>query len=448
VIIKQWLIFWLVVTFGLIVFLSVRKRSTVGLTASYLYSLTLNHFFGAAIFGLPWYEHDNADFVYSGFILTCYGLGGFALGVILVSPLLVSMSRPAWDKMGSYLPNKRLPVAYIATGFVLNFVLAPALKNVPSVSVIAYSGWSLMIVGICLAAWSAWTTRRPILRWILLGFAFPLFTTLEQGFLGYGVAALIVILLFVSIFYRPKWKVVIAAFVSIYLGLSFFVTYFRDREIIREAVWYERQSIGQRVARLANLFTTFEFLDFQNEQHLDYINGRLNQNYLVGKAVTHLSFGMEKFARGETIVNALAAFVPRVLWPGKPYTAGSGAYVSQYTGEEFAEGTSVGMGQVLEFYINFGVTGVVVGFFLFGALTGFIDHAAAYRLSKGDWQGMVLWLLPGLTLLQSGGCLAEVTASMAAALILAVGVNKYVLNRLSGRRLTQRLLRFLRAGRV
>ena len=49
---------------------------------------------------------------------------------------------------------------------------------------------------------------------------------------------------------------------------------------------------------------------------------------------------------------------------------GGGTIVQDFTGIEFADGTSVGAGQVLEFYVNFGTWGVIGGFLLFGWLIG------------------------------------------------------------------------------
>ena len=54
--------------------------------------------------------------------------------------------------------------------------------------------------------------------------------------------------------------------------------------------------------------------------------------------------------------------VPRALWPDKPAVGGGGSLVTEYTGIPFEEGTSVGAGQVLEFYVNFGIPGVLAGF--------------------------------------------------------------------------------------
>jgi hypothetical protein len=114
------------------------------------------------------------------------------------------------------------------------------------------------------------------------------------------------------------------------------------------------------------------------------------------------------------------------LWPDKTITAGSGTVVSQYTGVQYAAGTSVGIGHVMEFYINFGAWGVIIGFAFMGALVTLLDSFAAQRLANGDLHGFVLWYLPGISLLQVGGSMIEVTTSAVASLFVAMMANKYL----------------------
>jgi hypothetical protein len=141
------------------------------------------------------------------------------------------------------------------------------------------------------------------------------------------------------------------------------------------------------------------------------------------------------FAYGETFWQAVLALVPRFVWPNKPIFAGSPGLVSQYTGFTFAEGTSVGVGQIMEFYINFGTLGVTLGFLILGALITVIDATAGQRLRHGDWQGFALWYLTGISFLSVGGSLVELTSSAGASVITALLVNKYLLPHLAGKKL-------------
>src|SRR5205814_7729697 len=101
-------------------------------------------------------------------------------------------------------------------------------------------------------------------------------------------------------------------------------------------------------------------------RHRGAIDRRLNQNFLVGAAAASLESGQVEYASGATLGNMIVALIPRAIWPDKPAVGGGGSVVADFTGIEFAEGTSVGAGQVLEFYVNFGTWGVIGGFLLLG----------------------------------------------------------------------------------
>ncbi len=106
--------------------------------------------------------------------------------------------------------------------------------------------------------------------------------------------------------------------------------------------------------------------------------------------------------------------------------AGSGTLVTQYTGIPFEAGTSVGIGQVMEFYVNFGTLGVLIGFTIMGIAITVLDLLAAECLAAGDLHGFVLRYLPGISLLQVGGSMVEITTSAVAGVFVALLANKYL----------------------
>jgi hypothetical protein len=243
---------------------------------------------------------------------------------------------------------------------------------------------------------------------------------ISHGFASYGTAATLAFLAFVGTFYRPRWwKLALVGFLIGYLGLSFYVSYMRDREAIRETVW-GGQRLSNRLDQLSMTLGDFEWFDLSNHRHLERIDDRLNQNHLVGAAVNYLESGLQNFAHGDTLGQALIALVPRALWPGKPIVAGSGNLVTTYTGIPFAEGTSVGIGQVMEFYVNFADVGVVLGFFIIGTIITILDWSAYQHLKQGNWGRFLCWYLPGLSFLQVGGALVEVTMGAVSAAVLSL----------------------------
>src|SRR5439155_5366669 len=119
-------------------------------------------------------------------------------------------------------------------------------------------------------------------------------------------------------------------------------------------------------------------------RHLKAIDLRLNQNYFVGRVVRTMELGQEQYAYGATLYDAVLALVPRIVWRDKPVAAGSGRTVSRYARIRLSPTTSFGIGQVMEFYINFGPFGVLAGFLIMALLVRIMDTQAALCLEEGN----------------------------------------------------------------
>jgi hypothetical protein len=299
-------------------------------------------------------------------------------------------------------------------------VMIPASRGIPTLTALVSMALPMIVAAMGAKCWAAWQDGRQGIMWgwVAMSIAFPVLTVLTQGFLGFGFAAMLTLFAFVASYYRPQWRVLVAGLALAYIGLSVYVTYMRDRTDIRNIVW-TGGTLGESAAQASDTFGDFEWFDPNNIKHLDRIDGRLNQDLLIGMAVENLDIGTAHFAAGSTIVDALLAVVPRALWPDKPIVAGSGDLVADFTGLRFPEGTSVGIGQVMECYVNFGTTGVLIGFLLIGAFVAFIDRTALECLHRGDLACFMVWYLPGLAFLQVGGSFVELGGVAASGLVVA-----------------------------
>lgn len=420
-----WLAAWLGAATLLLVTSWRRGHFGCGLVFAYVFHYSLLHWFGALAHAFPWNPFWDSAATVAGFKASTYGMVAFAVGSLYLYPMLAALRRP--PTAGESLPlgrAHRLAWVLMFVGSAFWLASYSRFAHIPTVSAIVSAGKQMVVVGVCLKCWLAWGDRRigPIVLWLGVALVFPVVTVLMQGFLGYGVISFMTLCAFVGMFYRPRWQLVVLGIAGVYLGLSLFVVYSAHRQEIRYRVWYGGD-METRVESVLNTLGDFELLNPRDEIHLRAINARLNQNELVGAAVEYTPQYREH-ARGLTFWQALIALVPRALWPDKPVVAGSMGLVTQYTGIGFDATTSVGLGQVLEFYINFGHAGVIVGFVLLGAVITHIDRTAGRYLIEGDWDRFAVWLLVGISAMQVGGSLVEMTSSMAAGAAAALGLER------------------------
>jgi len=410
-----------------------RRMPSVGLPLAFTFNLLMNHYFGALIYALPWYPAEGYESTYLGFEQTLYGMAAFAMGSLIIAPWIIKnfAGKPSHVIIK---PHPKLIERYLQIGLITYFLLGPILWKIPTIATFVQSAWNLLITSLCLLCWKAWIEKKPFLIFVYMALAllFPFFTSFNSGFLNYGVRALMAVLFFVTGFFKPRWFVVVMVIVSVYLGLSLCETYFRDRNELRENIWYGQQSTSERIGRVLWTLSNFEFLDLTNQKHLDRIDARLNQNDFVGKSVIYLGNDRETFAHGSTFTDAIIALVPRIVWPDKPVYAGSGNLVTRYTGQILSETTAWGVGYVMEFYINFGTCGVVIGFLILGILIRIFDFKAARRLVRGDWQGFTLWFLPACGLTETVDTIPSIVASVLAAVIFCIIIHHFLLRTFIG----------------
>ena len=418
-----WVLVWLAAA-GYVLVRRWRSGESVGLVLVYVVTFGTIHWLAPMLMLLPWNQGPDLEFTVEGLHQSALAMVAFAVGAEM-SGLLRARQRdmPTDDSTGSTIPAAATS-AYLVTAVLLYIFISPLAARLPTIATLVAAGSTLMAVAVGLKTWSAWSENRTGMMWLWVASTviFPVVTVLMQGFLGYGYAAALVVLGFVASFYRPKWRMVVLGALLTYGGLSVYVTYMRDRDDIRETVW-GGASLDDRLARIRSSFEQEEWFSPSDSDHLRRINGRLNQCFFVGAAVSYLTEGRGEYAAGRTLVDAVLAIVPRALWPDKPVTGGSGDIVSTYTGIKFGEGTSVGVGQVLELYVNFATPGVLIGFLVVGFLVVHFDRTSADRLLRGDAAGFMKRYMPGLSMLQVGGSIAEVVGTAAASYVLVVIVN-------------------------
>jgi len=402
-------------TFVAIVVFIRRDGVSLGLPISYLGSLLLIHVPGAVAHLLD--RNDvlvqQRPFTEVGIALTALGSVCFVVGVV-IGNLGKSdvVPRPA-----NRTTFARFCLIGGAAATVLSFVFF-----IPSVRAIVERGgliWMLAIV-VGLRGAVIRSDRVATWKWLAILIVYPALMLIFGGFLSYGIAAMITVLAAVTVVARSGIRVVFACIVASIVGISVFLSYFENRTEIRGAVW-GGAPVETRIGVSVDAFRQIQLFNPANEAHLVAINARLNQNYFTGLAATRISNGDATYLHGRTIWDGLLAIVPRVFWPDKPIVAGSGTIVAEMTGLQLSRSTSFGVGNVMEFQINFGLPGIVIGFFILGFALRKLDRKATESYESGELGTSALYYLPAVALIQPNGSMVEMLGGAASALIAAYG---------------------------
>jgi hypothetical protein len=401
-----------------------RGQAHIGCQLSFLAALWITYLFGPLVYLIPGYCGVFPELEVPGARVCLYGLLGFAAGTLLLPHFF--RVRPL--KETSAIPEvpARLRNGLLTLG-ILSFLIARLGAGIASLGAVLTGVQQLMVVAVVLNIWEAALRKqnRQVAFWVCVSFMFPFQTVVNQGFLGFGVQSLAPVLIFVitCVGKRNYFRVGVLSVVGLYLGMSLFVTYMRDRTELR-AELTGGSRFSARVERFTQTIENFELFSIHKPPHLDAISGRLNQTWLVGAGVTYIE-NTREWAHGSTLVDAALGFVPRFLWRDKPVQGGSNM-ITKYTGIAFSEGTSVPMGQILELYVNFGSWLVFVAYMAIGGLLAYLDVTGRNALKTGAFHIFTNCFLIGRAVQQVGGEFIVATTNVVVGLLLVYGLQMFM----------------------
>ncbi len=398
------------------IYLLVRNGTpSLGLPFAYLF-ITLIIYVPGAVAHLcdPGLPYHYATVI--GIRLTGIGLVAFAAGVWI--------SRFKRRGPGISWPPVRLNFQIFAliVGWIVTFSVRHLLVGIPSFNAVADTGAQIWILPIILA-FAICVHRGDILGFIIWGLAsvlFPVTMLIFGGFLCHGVETMVICLAVLVVLARSHLVVVTVLSIISVAGMAIFISYFLVRADIRDVAWGEA-SVQEQIIESTRIVTEFRFLDLEDPDHLDALNQRLNQGFFAGLAAFRLKMGIVDYYRGRTFWEGVLALIPRLIWPEKPVYGGSPAIIQNMSGYYVGEGSSFGVGQVMEFYINYGMASLIAGFVLLGWALGTLDRMAATAYVEGKHRRLMSTFLPAIALIQPNGSVVELVGGAAAAWIAAYG---------------------------
>jgi hypothetical protein len=426
---------WLVIGIGIIIASWRRKNGGVGILINYLVLLTVNHWAMAALVALPYYDSYYPEAVTKqGFYQSLIGLVALGVGSLIIAPLIWKQhdKRLIHTSANAQVPSQQdnnLPIKYLVLGLITYFVILPVAGSIPTIGAFAGNMAHLVQTGIVLVYWQAKhnNNRRLVAAVLALALAWPIWTIVAQGFLGFGAWLLLSVFLFVVRTGKNPTRLLLPSIVVAYISLSLVVTYLHQRHEIREIIWYSSApTLTQRMNIVTDIVTKFEFFNPARTEHLEIFDYRFAFNFYTGLAMERLDNGVVQYASGETITNAFLMMIPRVIWPDKPIRMGGDAVIFEFTGIDFYRGTTVQPPQVMEFYINFGTFGVIIGFIVMGTVLALVDEAVARSLVTENWRIAALLFVPAISLLQAENSLIALVGGSVSGLVTIILVNEFL----------------------
>jgi hypothetical protein len=348
--------------------------------------LPLSGIFYALTFGLPAFSEDlewrgvSSEAVTRAFVLTITGLVVMYASYLLSGWLLFGRLRPI-RLPGALTPRRLRAVAWAAFAAHLLHRFTPALQDVPSVGHFFHAlGW----VAMGLLYLSYLQGRLPGAHTLVFfGLAMPLelLGRLTSGALG----ELFIMVVFLSLIYwqvrrRVPWAVLAAS--AVFFVLLNDVKFEYRGRVSRAGL--EDTDVWSKVSTLGDLLAE-RYFDFERAQPGDVTISSVNRigHIALLAYVVETTPSMVPYWGGQTYAFLFASAIPRFVWPEKPMASFGNEFGLRYLLLHSRNvDTTINVPWLVEFYMNFGVAGVIGGMALVGIVFRFLIQKLSHPTSS------------------------------------------------------------------
>jgi hypothetical protein len=382
--------------FGLWV-LSIYRDGGIGIGFRFLFPLNMTLFFLvgpalAQIYEEPVRRITDAP-LEPATQLALYALLSYLVAAYWVYPIISRTRLPA-ARLEALLKNRtwtrNLWIAgrwMFAVG-VVSLALNPVMFNMPTVRAVWSTMNGLTEAGLLFMALSALGEKqygRIVLVFALLT-GYSLVYSAIGGHIGFQFLKGLFLLCLMFLARRFAFHRVMALAL---VGVLAFIPYQQwlvGRPLLRSAIEGDLP-ISDRLTIVVGIFIDPTAALNQSEGVSALYSNRGDYSDLMAAAMEHTPAN-EPYANGSTLEEVFIAVIPRLFWPDKPYQLGGSSFVSRFTGIPFDDKTSVAVTYLFEFYVNFGIWGVVIGMFLLGLLFGWLERKFYGWTLRGEWYAL------------------------------------------------------------
>jgi hypothetical protein len=253
-----------------------------------------------------------------------------------------------------------------------------ALHFVATIGTAVSSLANITTVGLLVTLASGMKQRRfgALMAMLVIYVPIMMMRAFATGHTPAKVSLLIPALCVVAGYRQFTWKSTVVVGICGFVFLSIMSGWLKTRDIIRsghlQGMSYRHQVLRFMPAWFDATWDSALDIEAANET----IRLRVDMTDILAMQVRYQP-RIEPYARGQTVLDAGVAMVPRILWPRKPVIAGGWAYVAKYTGMVRSnpnDYTSIGLPYQFELYANAGPICVVIGLFVVGYVCGRLER--------------------------------------------------------------------------